>query len=402
MVAGNQAPVRLGRLRVALAHAGLDAFFIRDLSTIKWVSAFEGVFDDEAAHALVVTQASAWLHTDGRYVGAAAKAAKGSGIAVDASPQAHGDFLAGCLGAEPGAVGIESTLALGEFRKLEAALARPADATAPAHGTSAPAHETTAPAHDTSAPAQLVFTLRETEAFVAPLRAVKDAGEIECLKAAQAITDAAFAHIVGFIRVGMTEREVQRELEDFMLRRGASALAFPSIVATGKNAANPHAIPGDDIIQAGQALVLDFGARVRGYCSDMTRTLFLGQPEGRLVRAYDALRKANEAVEAFLKPGVTGAQAQGLAESLLAQAGFEGLMTHSLGHGVGIDVHESPVLATRNTEPLVQGNVVTVEPGIYCPADFGMRLEDFGVITDAGFEVFTQSSHEMVIIDRFV
>ena len=144
--------------------------------------------------------------------------------------------------------------------------------------------------------------------------------------------------------------------------------------------------------------MLDFGARAHGYCSDMTRTVFLGQPSQKMRDAYAAIRSANEQVEAVLKPGVTGKAMHELAERALADAGFAGKMGHSLGHGVGIDIHEQPALSPRNEQPLVPGNVVTVEPGIYLPGEFGMRLEDFGVITPDGFEVFTRSTHDPVIL----
>ena len=238
----------------------------------------------------------------------------------------------------------------------------------------------------------------ETEGLCVNLRAVKDASEIARMRAAQAITDAAFAHIVGYMRPGTTERQVQVELEDFMVRHGASGLAFTSIVACGAHGASPHAVSGDTRLEAGQCVVLDFGARAQGYCSAMTRVVFLGEPSAAMRHAYAVLREANETVEAMLLPGVTGAQAHAKAEEILAAGGFAGKMGHGLGHGVGIDIHEQPNLSPRNKKPLVAGNVVTVEPGIYLEGEFGMRLEDFGVITERGFQVFTQSSHEMVII----
>ena len=240
--------------------------------------------------------------------------------------------------------------------------------------------------------------LRETSGLVLGLREVKDADEVARMRAAQAITDAAFAHIAGFMRPGMTEREVQLELESFMLRSGAEGLAFSSIVATGANGANPHAIPGETRLEAGQCVVMDFGARARGYCSDMTRMVFLGEPDTRLREAYAVLRRANEEVQAMLRPGVTGKEAHELAERILDEGGFGGRMGHGLGHGVGLDIHEEPVLAPRNERALEVGNVVTVEPGIYLPGDFGMRLEDFGIITETGFDRFTRSTHDMVVV----
>ena len=218
------------------------------------------------------------------------------------------------------------------------------------------------------------------------------------MRAAQAITDAAFAYICTYLKPGMTERQVQIELEDYMLRHGASGLAFSSIVAGGPHGASPHAVPSNTRLEAGQCVVFDFGARAQGYCADMTRVVFLGEPSAPMRHAYEVLREANETVEAMLAPGITGAQAHQKAEEILAAGGFAGKMGHGLGHGVGIDIHEQPTLSLRNTNALRAGNVVTVEPGIYLPGEFGMRLEDFGVVTETGFQVFTQSSHEMVII----
>lgn len=372
---------RLNRLRAACADAGICTFFVRDTSNIAWLTAFDGVFDDEAAHALLVTPHDATLHTDSRYSEAARAAAASEGaVAVDDARMSHAAFVAEAFAArhkaqpagEANAVvlGIENSMTLAGFRALEAAFA--------------------------DAPVRP--QLRETTDFVVNLRAVKEPGEVARMKAAQAITDAAFSHIVGFMRPGLTERAVQIELEDFMRRHGAEGLAFSSIVATGANGASPHAIPGDTVLEAGQCVVLDFGARAFGYCSDMTRTVFLGEPSERLRDAYEAIRSANEQVEAAIRPGVTGQAMHELAEQALADAGFAGKMGHSLGHGVGIDVHELPALSPRNAAPLVAGNVVTVEPGVYLPGEFGMRLEDFGVVTESGFEVFTQSTHDPVIL----
>ena len=372
---------RLAQLRAACADADIRTFFVRDTSNITWLTAFDNVFDDESAHALLVTPHDAVLHTDSRYSEAARAAAAAEGvIAVDDTRITHAAFVANAFAArhaqQPAAeadavaLGIEDSMTLAGYRALEDAFA--------------------------GAPA--CPRLRETSDFILDLRAVKDSNEIARMKAAQAITDAAFAHIVDYMRPGMTERAVQIELEDFMLRHGAEGLAFSSIVATGANGASPHAIPGQTVLEAGQCVVLDFGARAHGYCSDMTRTVFLGDPCPRLRAAYEAIRSANEQVEAALHPGVTGKAMHELAEQVLAEHGFAGKMGHGLGHGVGIDIHEQPVLSPRNEKPLVTGNVVTVEPGVYLAGEFGMRLEDCGVLTSDGFEVFTQSTHDMVVL----
>ena len=368
---------RMQRILGAAHKAGAGAALLRDTSAIAWATGFEGVFDEERAHALLLAEGVCALHTDSRYSGACRAAAQGGAVEIDDAldeqgrGKTHAAWAAERLqGLGVTALAIEDSIALGEYRKLCAALEGQPEAP----------------------------SLVETSGMVVGLRAVKDAAEIERLRAAQAITDAAFAHIVGFMKPGLTEAEVRAELDNFMMRHGAEGLAFPSIVATGPNGANPHAQPGQTRLEAGQCVVLDFGARARGYCSDMTRMVFVGAPDARLRDAYEALRAANEEVQAFLRPGVTGAAAHALALQVLSGRGWPDAFGHGLGHGVGIDIHEEPVLAPRNTEPLAPGNVVTVEPGIYVDGEFGMRLEDCGVVTDSGFEAFGTSTHDMVVV----
>lgn len=405
---------RLGRLRAAAAEAGAGAFLLRDTSSIRWACAFDGVFDDEPAHALYVCPRHAWLHTDSRYAAVCEAAAAGGPVQVSVEKGGHAAFAARRWAERPAAaagarLGIEDAIALSEYRALQRAFAAEAaaegvrPATGDAGQCEASAATDAAGVEVADAVAEPVAAMAagpfvETADVVLRLRAVKDGDELARLRAAQAIADAAFAHVIGLMAPGMTEREVQRELDDFMLRHGAEGLAFPSIVATGPNGASPHAIPGDTVLEAGQCVVMDFGARARGYCSDMTRTVFLGQPEGEMLRAWEVLREANEAAEAFVRPGVTGRECHELAERVLAEGGFEGRMGHGLGHGVGLDIHELPVLSPRNDQPLQVGNVVTVEPGIYLPGRFGMRLEDCGVVTEQGFEPFGQTTHDLIVV----
>lgn len=372
---------RLERMRAMMAAEGVADFYCRDLSNVKWLTGWEDVFDDEPAHLAFVTPKTAVLHTDSRYADACRVAADAGEWTVDEERMTHARWAAESFaafhearGASRGrdlcGFGIEDSMELGEFRRLEEAFA----------------------AVDWSP------TLVETTDAVKRLRAVKDGSEIERLRAAQAITDAAFEYIVGFMRVGMTEREVAFELEQTMRKMGAEDLAFASIVASGANGASPHSIPGDRRLEDGDLVVMDFGARARGYCSDMTRTVAVGHATERTRAIFDAVRAANETVEAMLRPGVTGRAAHERAEYVLAEHGFAGKMGHGLGHGVGIDIHELPVLSPRNEAPLEAGNVVTVEPGVYLSGEAGCRLEDFGVVTADGFEVFTASTHELVII----
>lgn len=363
---------RLGSVRDAFAAAGLDAIVVRDTSNIRWITAFDGVFDDERAHALLVTADKAVIHSDSRYSNALrnASAQAGGVVLVDDERCSHALFAqkqleaGGC--AFSGALGFEDSITYAEYVRM-----------AELFGAE---------------------SLAATTDVVLGLRAVKGPGELARLRAAQAITDAAFSHIVSIMKPGMEEREVQMELENFMMRHGADELAFRSIVATGQNGADPHAVPGGTKLEAGQCVVMDFGAKAHGYCSDMTRMVFIGQPDAELRHAYKVLREANETVEAMLRPGVTGKEAHELAERVLADGGYAGKMGHGLGHGVGIDIHEMPSLNMRNEAPLVEGNVVTVEPGIYLPGRFGMRLEDCGVVTADGYEAFSRLGHDMVIV----
>lgn len=365
---------RIERIRELLVENELDAIYVRDLSNIKWVTAFQGVFDDEAAHALIITPQDVIIHSDSRYGEALEAAAQGSQIQVSLERTSHANWLARLLAGTSGSrqrAAIEDTLTLREFHMLTQALA------------------------DALALPELV----ERERFIEGLRASKDALEIAFMRKAQAITDAGFAFIVDIIEPGMTEAQVQRALDTFMLDAGAEGLAFSTIVAAGAHAASPHAISGDTRIARGDAIVMDFGARFGGYCSDMTRTVFVGEPTEKMYRAWEAMRNANEAAEAALRSGKIGAEIHELAETVLAEGGFANTMSHGLGHSLGIDIHEDPALSPRNAKPLPAGAVLTVEPGIYLPAEFGMRLEDFGVVTETGYDVITQSSHDMVIIE---
>lgn len=372
---------RLERMRENMSACGIDDFYCRDISNVQWLTEFEGVFDDEPAHLAFVTPKKAFVHTDSRYADACDRASQHTPWIIDACGGAHAAWVAkkfaafhAAAGTSEGenvcAMGIEDAIELREFRELERAFSE----------------------------AKWKPRFVETDGFVKKMRAVKDERELSAMRAAQAITDAAFEHIVGFMGEGMTELEVKRELEETMRRLGAEGLAFDSIVASGPNGAAPHSVAGERRLQAGDMVVMDFGARKGGYCSDMTRTVCIGEATPLAREVFAAVREANEAVEAMIRPGRTGAAMHHLAEDVLAHNGFAGKMGHGLGHGVGIDIHELPVLSPRNEAPLEVGNVVTVEPGVYLPGEIGCRLEDFGVVTEDGFEVFTKLTHELVII----
>lgn len=369
---GELSAQRIARVREVCQQQGIDDFIARDNMNIYWMTAFDDIFDPDRAHALLVTPEGATMHTDSRYSTNCLDRVEriGSSVAIDDERKSHAVFARDIVKKEGEGrkLGIEDDITLAEYRKVVSEL----------EGSG--------------------IQLVETTGLVNGLRAVKDVRELARMKAAQKITDDAFSHIIEFIKPGMTELQVKIELEDFMVRHGSQGVAFESIVACGANGASPHGQAGNRIIEEGHSVVMDYGAKAFGYNADMTRTVFIGSPSDEMRAAYETIRRANETVEATIKAGVIGRDMHELAERILVEGGFGGKMGHGLGHGLGVDVHELPYLNATYDKPLEVGNVVTVEPGIYIAGKFGMRLEDFGVVTSEGYERFTQSTHEMVII----
>jgi Xaa-Pro aminopeptidase len=210
---------------------------------------------------------------------------------------------------------------------------------------------------------------------------------VAAIRAAAALADEAYRTLAADGEAGRTEREVARWLERELLRLGADGPAFAPIVASAERGAMPHAEPQEVAIGRDSLVTLDVGARLDGYCSDCTRTWATGTPDQDLRDAYDLCLRAQQAALAALRPGMTGREADAVARDLIAGAGLGERFGHSLGHGVGLDVHEDPRLSSGNERPLEPGNVVTVEPGIYLPGRGGVRIEDLVVLTEAGAEI---------------
>lgn len=246
-----------------------------------------------------------------------------------------------------------------------------------------------------------IFTLRSFEKnYIYELREVKYPHELELLKRAIAITDQSFAHICDWIQPGMTEKEVQWEISRSMVELGADGPSFEAIVASGPNGSMPHAVPGQRRLQRGELITIDMGARYKGYCADMTRTICLGEPaEPRMREVYDSVLKAMKTCEQGLHDGIQGKAADALARDSLEKDGLAEYYVHGTGHGVGLQVHEGPGLSRRSSDDAVlpAGSVVTVEPGVYIPGWTGTRVEDCVLITEQGHEVLTQSPTELVL-----
>ena len=236
------------------------------------------------------------------------------------------------------------------------------------------------------------------DGMVEALREVKDSYEIECIKKAASIADRAFEKILQFIRPGESEKEVAVELEYWIKRYGGSGLSFPSIVASGERSSLPHGQPTDKVIRMGDFVTLDFGCVYNGYCSDMTRTLVMGNATEKMLHVYNTVLKAQEEALKAIKPGLTGADIDKIARDIISSEGYGSYFGHGLGHGVGREIHENPRVSPMGTTKLRPGMVITDEPGIYLPNEFGVRIEDLVLVTEDGFEVLSKSPKNLITI----
>ncbi len=229
-------------------------------------------------------------------------------------------------------------------------------------------------------------------------RQIKSKEEIGFIKQAQAITDKAFTHILNYIKSGVTEREIALELEFFMRKQGSEGVAFDTIAVSGKNSSLPHGVPTDKSLENGDFLTMDFGAKLGGYCSDMTRTVAIGSVSEEQKMVYDTVLDAQISALKVLKAGKICKDIDKIARDIINKAGFEGAFGHGLGHSVGLEIHENPALNTRDETVLKSGMIMTVEPGIYLEDKFGVRIEDMVLITSKGIENLTVSPKELIIL----
>jgi Xaa-Pro aminopeptidase len=355
---------RLDALRAKLHESECGALVVRDVHNVTYMSEFDGVWDEEAFSLLLISASQALVFTDSRYSEAAEIAAARSSwtvVVCEGDPWIKALEVAADSGAE--SVAVESSI---PFRVVESARSAFSGEIVPMDG------------------------------WVETLRATKEPGEIERIVAAQRITDDAFDHILGFLSAGMTETQIALELEFFMRSRGSEGVAFAPIVASGPNSARPHAHPGTRQVERGDLLKMDFGARVGGYCSDMTRTVVVGRADSRQREIYEAVLAANLAGIEAVRPGRPASEIDAAARGVIAARGFAENFSHGLGHGVGLDVHELPRVGSRSPEPVAVGNVVTIEPGVYVTGFGGVRIEDLVVVEEAGVRVLTRSAKELV------
>ncbi len=354
---------RLERLREKFAALELDAFFVSSPENRRYLSGFVG-----SAGYLVIGRDAAVLATDFRYTEQAALQA----------PDFRVDRISGGLGWLPELFSELGVKRVGfEAGHMTVAL----------HSAIVNAMKENEDAKDVS--------LVATSQFIDPLRAIKDPDELALVTRAMEIADRAFAVVSPTIEVGETEASVAWRMEWAMREAGAEALAFETIIASGPNAAKPHHHPTDRPIGAGEPVVMDFGARYMGYNSDMTRTICLGEPDEMFRIVYDTVLNAQQTASVTVTPEMTSGEADEIARDIIEKAGYGERFGHSLGHGIGLAVHEYPRVSPRCDDPLVDGTIFTIEPGIYIPGWGGVRIEDTVVMENGKVRSLTTShKHE--------
>ena len=238
--------------------------------------------------------------------------------------------------------------------------------------------------------------LIESSDIIKNMRIIKSEDEIEKIEKACNITDGCYLHILDFVKVGMTEKQVAIEIYNFFMKNGAEGLAFDTIVASGENSSKPHAIPTDRKIQVGDPVLIDFGAKYEGYCADMTRTFFINDISEENKELYEIVQRTQEKALDKMKSGANGNEISKFVTNLFFMHDYD--LIHALGHGVGMEVHEKPILSTRANTILQENMVVTNEPGIYIPGKIGIRIEDTVLINNSNAIPLTKSNKNLLVV----
>ena len=356
---------RIGNLRRKLRRTGLSGLLVTHLPDVRYLCGFTG-----SNAALAITGRRARLFTDGRYRTQAA--------------------------AEVQAADIEIIARAAAIAAVEWLAAQPASESAgfdPAHTTVAEIAR-----WREALPARLrrTFLAVLPSPLIEPLRLMKDEAELEILREAALMGTRLFDYILGVLRPGLREVEVAAELEHAARLAGAEGMSFETIVASGARSALPHGRATEARLPRRGFLTLDFGIIHKGYCSDMTRTVHFGKPRANERAAYEAVLEAQQAAVDAVAAGVRCGDVDEAARSVLRRAGFAEAFSHSTGHGVGIEIHESPRIASGQTARLEAGMVITIEPGVYLPGQFGVRIEDMVAVTRTGREIFTPAPKALI------
>ncbi|HEY8201399.1 MAG TPA: Xaa-Pro peptidase family protein [Actinomycetota bacterium] len=359
---------RIGRIQAALESEGLDAAYIAHLPNVRYLCGFTGSWG-----CLVVGHSGARFLTDGRYRAQAAEEVQGAEVEVYGLPDQLDPALQRAF-FDLSASGVPSATTVGfESAYLTvAALDR-------LRGMSS-------------------IELRPTTQLVERLRVVKEPAELDRIREAARMADEGLAHVLERVTEGVSERELALELEFFMRRQGADDVSFDPIVAAAERSALPHAHPSDRQVEKGRYLLFDLGCIHEGYCSDMTRTVMVGDPDERHREIYDLVARAQQAGLDAVRPGRPAAEVDRAARQVIEEAGLGDAFGHGLGHGVGLEIHEAPTLRSTSREVLEVGQVITIEPGVYLPGWGGVRIEDLVVVTSERAEVLSQSTKALQVL----
>ncbi len=355
--------LRQKNLRLQLGESEIDALLVSHLPNIRYLCGFTG-----SAGFLLVSEREKVFFTDSRYRKQAQEQVKGAKVIIarNAVLKAVGDWIRDRR--RRWKLGIEAEhLTVAERKRLLEFL-----------------------------PSGL--RLRTAPPLVERARMVKDIEELRLIRSAVQLGAALFDRALEVIKPGVKEVEVAAEMEYEARRGGAEGMSFPTIIASGARSALPHGRASEQCIAPGGFVVCDFGVILAGYCSDQTRTVWVGLELEKARSAYYAVKAAQEAAIAAVRPGITVGDVDSAARKVLAKSGFGRYFTHSTGHGVGLEIHEPPRVAAAQTEVLKPGMVITIEPGIYFPGEWGIRIEDMVAVTDGGCEVLTPTGKDFVAV----
>ena len=352
----------LSQIADKLSQYDLDAMLIVSEPGERYAVGFQG------EGYVLVTQEGSQYSTDGRYIEAAQKQVTGAEVVLTSRERSHLALARDFLAARLKRVGFESAaVSVAQHRRWQQSFPKGCE-------------------------------LIPAQELLDGLRASKDEEEIAAMLQAQKITDAAFGEILNYIRPGLTEQEVAARLVYELLRRGARKVSFDPIVAAGANGSMPHAVPGETVIQKGMFVTMDFGCVYDGYCSDMTRTVAVGQPTQEMEQVYSVVLAAQKAGIAAARAGMPGRELDAAARKVIEEAGYGDYFTHSFGHSLGLEIHESPNASPSETRPLPAGTVISAEPGIYLPGRFGVRIEDVLVLEEGGCRDIAQSPKNLIVL----
>ena len=351
----------IAKIAAQLPDHGLDAMMIVSEPGERYALGFQG------EGLLLVTKDGAQYSTDGRYIEAARERIAGAEVVLTTPAKGHLAFAKEHIQAKGlHNVGFESGAMTVDSHKRYAQ--------------------------------ELPCILTPAQKLLDGLRASKDEEELALMRRAQAVTDEAFKAVLNFIRPGMTEREIAARLVYELLSRGGEKVSFDPIVAAGANGSRPHAVPGDQVVDTGMFITMDFGCKVEGYCSDMTRTVALGQPTQEMEEVYNAVLAAQKAGINAARAGVAGKEIDAAARRVLQEAGYGDYFSHSFGHSLGVEIHESPNASAREDRLMPVGAVISAEPGVYIPGRLGVRIEDVLILKEGGCEDITCSPKDLIVL----